>query len=191
MLIDVTLKMTSQMMIAVFKNAANSLPWQMGTHFDTTSNEFPLEYLERRGVVFDVSNVEGREILVSDIDISLLEEGMFVALCSNYCDTVGYGTYEYFNKCPKLSFDLMYELLKKKICIVGLDFGRSHQGILKKVLKHFSKEREPFIIENLCNLKLILNGKKAAYFKASTFPMHFEGFSGNPCRVVARIEKKF
>lgn len=188
MLIDVTLKMTSQMVQSVIRNAAHCFPGHVGTHFDTIIKEFPLEYLERQGVVFDVSYVIGREIGVSDIDISLVTAGMFVAFCSNYSNTVEYGSYEYFNQSPEVSFELIHELLKRDICIVGLDFGRTNKGKLKRVLSHFSKEKELFIIENLCNLKSILNGRRAAFFKASTFPMHYEGFSGNPCRVVARIE---
>lgn len=188
MLIDVTIKMTSQMVQAVIRNAAHCFPGHIGTHFDTTIKEFPLEYLERQGVVFDVSNVKDREIGISDIDISLVSKGMFVAFCSNYSNIVEYGSYEYFNKSPEVSFELIHELLKKDVCIVGLDFGRTNKGKFKKVLNHFSKEKEIFIIENLCNLKSILNGKKAAYFKASTFPMHYEGFTGNPCRVIAKIE---
>ncbi|WMI82124.1 cyclase family protein [Anaerotignum sp. MB30-C6] len=190
MLIDVTLRMTSQMLLSVIKNAAHCFPGHVGTHFDSIGKEFPLEYLERHGVVFDVSNLDGQEIKVSDVDLSLVQAGMFVAFCSNYSETIGYGSNEYFDKSPKISYELIYELLKKNVCIVGLDFGRPTQCRIQKILRYCLEGKEPFVIENLCNLKSILNGRKAAYFKASTFPMHYEGFSGNPCRVIAKVEKK-
>ncbi|WP_352399214.1 cyclase family protein [Anaerotignum sp.] len=190
MLIDVTLKMTSKMFVEAIGNAAQCLPGHIGTHFDCTNQEFPLEYLERQGVVFDISTIEGREVESTDIDLSLVEEGMFVAFCSNYSETVGYGSQEYYNKPPKISFEILNELLKRNVCIVGLDFVRSSKCRLKKLIHYFSLEQEPFVIENLCNLKSILNGKKVAFFKACTFPMNYEGFTGNPCRVVARIENE-
>ncbi|WP_313524218.1 cyclase family protein [Anaerotignum sp.] len=190
MLIDVTLKMTSKMFVEVISSATQFFPGHIGTHFDSTNQEFPLEYMERQGIVFDISNIEGREVIASDIDLSLVEEGMFVAFCSNYSETVGYGSHEYFNKSPKISFDILNELLKRNVCIVGLDFVRSSKCRLRRLVKKFSLEQEPYVIENLCNLKTILNGKKVAFFKACTFPMYYEGFTGNPCRVVARIEKE-
>ena len=68
MLIDVTLKITPAMAAAAQGNEKKALAGHLGTHFDIMDKEFPLEYTERRGIVFDVSGVAGRDIGIADID---------------------------------------------------------------------------------------------------------------------------
>lgn len=40
----------------------------LGTHFDVMDKEFPLEYIKRKGIIFDVSSVQGRDIDITDIN---------------------------------------------------------------------------------------------------------------------------
>ena len=40
-----------------------------GTHFDVMGKEFPLDYTESNGIIFDVSDINNRDIEVDDIEI--------------------------------------------------------------------------------------------------------------------------
>ena len=55
MFIDITLKITPEMISGARENDKYALPGHLGTHFDVMNKDFPLEYLERNGIVFDVS----------------------------------------------------------------------------------------------------------------------------------------
>ena len=55
------------------------------------NKEFPLEYTKRRAIVFDVSNVGDRDIDVDDIDLSKVEQNMFVAFYTGFIEKEGYG----------------------------------------------------------------------------------------------------
>ena len=79
MLIDITLKITPKIVSDAQGNEKKSLTGHLGTHFDVMNKEFPLEYTERRGIIFDVSHVKGRDIDISDVDLDRIEEGMFTA----------------------------------------------------------------------------------------------------------------
>ena len=68
MLIDITLKITPKMVTSAQGNEKKALVGHLGTHFDVMNKEFPLEYTERKGFVFDVSNVVGRDIDIVDIE---------------------------------------------------------------------------------------------------------------------------
>ncbi len=102
MKIDITLKITPKMVKDAQGNEKKALVGHLGTHFDDMNQEFPLDYMERKGIVFDVSHVQERDIEVRDIDISQVEKGMFVAFYTGFIKNVGYGTKEYFSSHPQL-----------------------------------------------------------------------------------------
>ncbi len=52
-----------------------------GTHFDVMDKEFPLEFTEREAVVFNVSTIAERDITESDVDLSLVKEGILFRIC--------------------------------------------------------------------------------------------------------------
>ena len=54
MKIDVTLKITPKMAADAQGNEKKVLVGHLGTHFDVMNKEFPLEYTERKAIVFDV-----------------------------------------------------------------------------------------------------------------------------------------
>ena len=70
MFIDLTVSITPNMVTDAQGNEKKALAGHLGTHFDVMNKEFPLEYVERNAVVFDVSTVTERDIDISDIDIS-------------------------------------------------------------------------------------------------------------------------
>ena len=79
MYIDITLKITPKMTKDAQGNLKKALVGHLGTHFDVMNKEFPLEYVRREAIVFDVSSVSGRDIEIADIDVNAVEKDMFVA----------------------------------------------------------------------------------------------------------------
>ena len=183
MLIDMTLKVTPEMT----ENASSKpeLRGHLGTHFDVMEQQFPLEYTEREGIVFDVSGVNDREIALSDIDIDRVEKGMFVAFYTGYVERVGYDSPNYFKQHPQLSHDLINALVDRGVSIIGLDFAGVRRGAEHTPCDRACAERGTFVVENLCNLKAVLDA--GGRFTACTYPMNYVGISGLPCRVVAKI----
>lgn len=62
MKIDITLKITPEMVIDAQKNENKALTGHLGTHFDIMDKQFPLEYTERKMILFDVPDVKERDI---------------------------------------------------------------------------------------------------------------------------------
>lgn len=46
-----------------------------------------------------------------------------------------------------------------------------------------------FIVENASNFEAVLKGRKSAKFVAGTYPVNFDGLTGLPCRLIAKVEK--
>ena len=92
MLIDLTLRVTPRMILDAHGNEKMSYTGHLGTHFDVMDKEFPLEYTERQGIVFDVSHVKDQEIDILDIDMDEVLQDMFVAFYTGFIDKVGYGS---------------------------------------------------------------------------------------------------
>ena len=57
--VDITLPITPEMREIAKSDERKGFAGHVGTHFDVMGKEFPLEYSERVGVVFDVSDVQG------------------------------------------------------------------------------------------------------------------------------------
>ena len=91
MLIDVTLRITPKMAADAQGNEKRALVGHLGTHFDVMDKEFPLEYTERKGVVFDVSKVKDRDIDVRDIDPDRIRKDLFVGFYTGCIEEQGYG----------------------------------------------------------------------------------------------------
>lgn len=184
MVIDLTLKITPKMVTDAQGNEKKALTGHLGTHFDVMNKEFPLEYTECRGVVFDVSHIQAREIQIADIEMTEVESGMFVAFYSGYLENCGYGNRQYFTEHPQLSVELLEKLCEKQVSIIGIDFAGVRRGKEHTPMDQYCADRGVFIIENLCNLAEVL--KQGGIFKACTYPMNFADMTGLPCRVMAR-----
>ena len=70
-----------------------------------------------------------------------------------------YGTKDYFTNHPQLSNELIDALLEKNICIIGIDCAGVKRGSEHTPKDQYCADRGVFIIENLCNLEQLLNGK--------------------------------
>lgn len=186
MLVDLTVEVTPQIQSNAKGNEPKVNLGHIGTHFDVMDKVFPLEYLERDAVIFDVSAVAGRDIEAEDFDMSLVREGMFVAFASGFLEREGYGTKAYFSEHPQLSDALITGLTAKHIAIIGVDFAGIRRGAEHSPADQRCADQGTFVVENLCNLSLLLGGNKHAFCRIHTYPLNFSGISGLPCRVVAK-----
>jgi len=183
MLIDITLKVTADILRRQNEKNGALLTGHLGTHFDVMNKEFPLEYTERRGIVFDVKAVQGRDIDITDVDMDKVEEGMFVAFSTGHLERTGYGTPEYSKDHPQLSHELIRALVEKGVSIIGIDFLGARRGSEHTPTDQYCADHGTFIIENLVNLSTLPKEE----FTACTYPMNYEGMTGLPCRVVAKV----
>ena len=184
MLIDITLKVTPRMVADAQGNEKKAFEGHLGTHFDVMDKEFPLEYTERQGIVFDVSDVTGRDIEIADINLESVEREMFVAFHTGFIEQEGYGTKKYYAEHPQLSNELIDALIAKGISIIGIDFAGIRRGKEHTPKDQHCADNGIFVVENLCNLKALLSPDNR--FIANTYPLNFAGMTGLPCRVVAK-----
>ncbi len=188
--IDITTSVSAELLARAQKNLKLAFNGHVGTHFDVMNKEFPLAYIDLDAIVFDVAEwVVKEEIGVGDIDLSLVKEGMFVGFRSGFIEQEGYATKRYFSLHPQLSMDLIHALLDKHVSIIGVDFAGVRRGKEHTPTDQVCADRGTFIVENLCNLSEVLDGKKQAFCKIGTYPVRFEGQTGLPCRVIARVKK--
>ncbi|KAF5068711.1 putative cyclase [anaerobic digester metagenome] len=185
MLIDITLKITPKMLTDAQGNEKKALFGHLGTHFDVMNKDFPLEYMERNAIVFDVSHIVNGEIQPLDIDLEKVKPDMFIAFYTGFIEKESYGSHAYFSEHPQLSMDLINVLVEKGISIIGIDFAGVRRGQEHTPMDQFCADRGVFIVENLCNLSEVL--KHSIYFQAYTCPMNFSEMTGLPCRVVAKL----
>ncbi len=187
MFIDLTILITPKMVADAQANERKTLAGHLGTHFDVMNKEFPLEYVERNAIVFDVSTVKRRDIDTPDIDISKVKNDMFVAFNTGFIEKVGYGSKHYFQEHPQLSDDLIESLLDLEISIIGIDCPGIRRGAEHTPKDQYCANRNVFVVENICNLKMLLLKESSKEFVANTYPVKYAEMTGLPCRVVAKI----
>ena len=186
MLVDITLKVTPELRKNASQNLDLALVGHIGTHFDVMDKEFLLEYIRRKGIVFDISEISDRDILISDIDLDKISKDMFVLFYSGFIESEGYGTVNYFTKHPQLSDELIDELIRREISLIGVDFAGIRNGVEHTPKDQYCADRGVFVIENLCNLEKLLHIDE---FTVNTYPMNFSDVTGLPCRVIAEVVK--
>ena len=187
-IIDQTWRVDLQTADKAKENLEKAKGGHLCTHFDVMNKEFPLEYMERDAVVFDVADCgTERDITLDDIDINEVPEGGFVAFRTGFIEQIGYGTKEYFHHHPALSMQLIEALLDRHVAIIAVDFAGVRNGKEHTPTDQICADRGTFIVENVCNLAAVLDGQKSAHFTTGTYPVNFVGMTGLPCRVVARV----
>lgn len=187
MYIDITTKITPKTIKEAQGNEIKAFSGHLGTHFDVMNKEFPLEYLKKTAIIFDVSNVREKEISTNDIELDLIQEKMFVIFHTGFIETEGYGTEKYFKEHPQLSNELIDVLLSKRISMIGIDFAGIRRGKEHTAKDQYCADRGVFIIENLCNLEEALRNKMYIKMTAYTFPVNYMEMTGLPCRVVLEV----
>lgn len=185
MLIDITLKITPQMITKAQGVENKALTGHLGTHFDVMDKEFPLEFTKRKGVVFDVSKVTNRDIDLCDIDVHLVEKDMFVVFYSGFIEKEDYGSRTYFKAHPQLSINLIDRLLELGVSVIGVDFAGVRRGQEHTPMDQRCADHDVFVIENLCNLKAVVVSSNE--FIGHIYPINYSQMTGLPCRVIAEI----
>lgn len=159
----------------------------IGTHFDVMDKQFQLENTERKGKVFDVSQIKGRDIEIADIDSSSIEENDFVIFHTGWLKEKKYGTPEYFKGHPELTQTLITYLVDKKVSMIGIDAAGIRRSSEHPKADQYCADNGIFVVENLNNLDILLQEAKGRDFVLHTYPVNYEGLSGLPCRVIAEI----
>ncbi len=118
MLIDLSVNVTKFVREEASENDKKASFGHLGTHFDVMNKEFPLSYVKREGVVFDVSGVIDRDIEGEDVDTSQVKKDMFIAFYTGFIGRVAYGTHTYFTEHPQLSHRLIDTLVEHGISII-------------------------------------------------------------------------
>lgn len=181
MKIDLTLKLNPEM-LKTASGQNRSLFGHLGTHFDVMNKEFPLEYTELPGIVFDVEGIVDRDIEVSDISLDRVKPGMFVLFHTGFLEKEGYGTPVYSHQHPQLSPQLIEKLIERRIALIGVDCAGIRRSKEHTPADQLCADNNVFVIENLCNLKELTKEKNLLIH---TYPMNCSGISGLPCRVIA------
>lgn len=184
---DLTLCISPEMRKDANGNDRFSLIGHLGTHFDVMDKEFPLEYLHRRAIVFDVSSIRNRDIGAEDIDMSLIQEDMFVGFFTGCAAEFGYGQKEYFHSPVALSEALIEQLIACRISIIGIDCPGIRMGKEHTPMDQHCADHGVFIVENMSGMEKLLQGDRFKHCEINTYPVSYSGMTGLPCRVVAEI----
>jgi kynurenine formamidase len=180
---DITLCVTPKVRESLGQNQWKAFTGHLGTHFDVMDKVFPIEYAEREGIIFDVSRVGDGEVEISDIDLTLVKEGMAVIFATGFIEKIGYGNPTYFKEHPTLSPELIDALLLRHISIIGVDCAGVRRGAEHPPMDQHCADHDVFIVENLCHLGDVLQGRPSVRCHVHTYPMNFTGMTGLPCRV--------
>lgn len=96
MLIDLSVIVTKFKKEKAFEHEKFISFGHLGTHLDTMNKKFPLHFVKRKGIVFNVKGMIDIEIDVNHIDLSLVKPDMFVAFCSGFPENNSYGSKGFF-----------------------------------------------------------------------------------------------
>lgn len=187
MFIDLTLEISPKMVKSAEGNEKKALVGHIGTHFDVMNQQFPIDYIERKAVVFDVSHIRNRDIMITDIESNSIQKNMFVAFYTSFIEDVDYGSAIYFKDHPQLANDLIELLIEREVSIIGIDCAGIRRGLEHTKTDQYCAEHNVFVVENLCNLKAILHETHEQCFIANTYPVKYTELTGLPCRVVAKL----
>lgn len=155
----------------------------VGTHIDVYEKKrIPLEYMQRRGVIFDVSHIKNREITSDDVDLDYIKKGDFILFRTGAIERYPYGSGLYFSASPVLSWELIHELIDERISFIGIDAPDIRKGQEHMEADKLCEENGIYVVENLINLKQI-NTEEVC--KILTMWHEDPDATGIRCRVVA------
>lgn len=161
----------------------NIIMGHVGTHFDIYGDvQIPLEYMQTRGILFDVSHITDREITLDDIDLDYVKPGDFVMIRTGSIERHPYGSGLYFSQSTQFSWEIIQALAMERICFIGIDApdlrkGHEHVEADKLCLRYGT-----FVLENLTNLSQIQPNEVC---KVMTMWLEDPEATGIKCRVVA------
>ncbi|MBU3810391.1 MAG: cyclase family protein [Candidatus Niameybacter stercoravium] len=155
----------------------------MGTHIDVMAADVDIE-LERLiapGIKFDVSHITDRQIMLEDLDLSRVREGVYVFFHTGW--DKHFEDEEKYNNHPEVAMEVIEYLVGQKVNMIGIDtlgLGKSrNHGLIDDYLG----KSKAYAIENLTNLeKLPEEG-----FKVYCLPMKIEGIDALPARLLVEF----
>lgn len=168
---------------AEIQTKKNIVMGHVGTHFDIYGDiQVPLEYMNTRGILFDVSHVTDREVTLDDIDLEYVKPGDFVLLRTGCIEKHPYGSGLYFNNSTQFSWEIIQALAMERVRFIGIDApdlrrGKDHVEADKLCLRYGT-----FVLENLTNLDKI---DPMEVCKIQTMWFEDPEATGIKCRVVA------
>lgn len=189
MWIDLTVSVSKERSETAMANEKMTAFGHLGTHFDVMNLVFPLENAKRSGLIFNkVEEAKtGQDLELEAEALSLVEKGDFVIVRTGAVEALNYGSQAYFGQHPQLSVPLIEALIARGAAMIGIDAAGIRRGAEHTPMDQHCADRGVFVVENLCNLEAVLKGQKHVRCDIYTFPIKFEGLSGLPCRVMAKV----
>lgn len=188
--IDLTLQVGKRNKIykwAEMQLKKNIIMGHVGTHIDVyEKKDIPLEYMQRRGILFDVTHIKDREITSDDIDFDYIKKGDFVLIRTGAIEKHPYGSGLYFTQSPVLAWELIEDLIDEGISFIGLDAPDLRRGNEHIEADKRCESNGVYVVENLTNLDKI-NPDEVC--KILTMWHEDPEATGIRCRVVATQPK--
>lgn len=180
MLIDLTYPLKAGMLGIQGEN-----PGHTGTHFDIMDKRFPLDYCETEGILFNVPDKD--EVQVDDVDLNRIFQGDFVLLRTAWIEQHAYDDPSYHHGHPQISKQLIEALVARHIRLIGVDNSGLRRGADHTPADQYCADHSVFVVENLCNLDMLMMKVGSGRFHMHTYPLNISGYTGLPCRVVAEV----
>lgn len=161
----------------------------IGTHLDVyiPQPRPPVEFAETRGILIDASSVNRNEIGIEILEGRTIRENDFLIIYADWLEHYEYGSKEYFKDHPQFTWELIEELQRRKLAFVGVDFAGLRRGEEHARADQMMAEANSYVIENMANVRQLLDAAKDREFRMLTGWTGFEGSSGLSCRVVADV----
>jgi kynurenine formamidase len=158
-----------------------------GTHIDIhLKTVIPLDYMENRGLLFDVSHIKDRDIDINDIDLDSIKAKDCILFKTDRIKTYPYGSKDYFHEHPQLSDPLIEALIAKKIHIIAIDAAGIRRGKEHALADKRCEAEGIYIVENITNLDN-LTSKINDPFLIHLMWLNLPNKTGLPCRIVAKL----
>lgn len=183
MFIDLTIKMNKADFLT---DDPKKKLGHFGTHCDVMNKEFLLENIKRTGKIVDISNVRGREIQCSDINVAIQEKD-FVIFKTDHLKINGYGAKEYQGKSADLADEVIDFLIAKKVSLIGVDAPGLQKASKHGMVDQYCADHNIFVVENLCNIEVLYEKVQSKPFTVYCFPLNLLDSTGLSCRVIAEF----
>lgn len=123
----------------------------IGTHIDVYNKTLiPENYIERRTITIDCRNYDlNREIGIEILEDYKIIEGDFVIFFTDIQKENGYGSEIYIKNHYQLSWELINELLKRKVSFIGIDCAGIRRGEEHIITDKKCEDNQTYVIENL------------------------------------------
>lgn len=161
----------------------------IGTHLDVYGAQTPppAHFCDTRGIVIDASRANGAPIEQDVLDGYDLTDCEFIIFYTGQLQKFVYGTRDYYQDHPQLSWDFVHALAARRFKFVGLDFAGMRRGQEHSAADAVCADQGVYVIENLGNVDQLLDAAGKRPFSVLTGWTGFKGATGLSCRVIANV----